>query len=309
MPFRRVAATIPLFCLIALGLSSCSVTRRIHRPGKNPAQPLAIADKPTLIAIVARNFNLIRDFNATVNMTPSLGSAEKNKITDYKIGDVTAHILFRRLADIRILGLYPMVGGKAFDMVSNGSDFKLSIPSQNRFLVGRNEVAQRSERKLENLRPQHFLEALLVQPIADPDRTMKENFTDEDNAFYVLDEVDDVGAAGLVISRAIWFSRLDLSVARQIIFDDDGNILSDTRYADWHYFDSAPFPKHIEINRPQDEYGVVIDVTKMEINRGVATEKFVLNQPAGSTLQVVGQAPAPAPPAPPTPPGRRTRRQ
>ena len=30
--------------------------------------------------------------------------------------------------------------------------------------------------------------------------------------------------------RAIWFSRLDLSVARQLIYDDDGNILSDARY-------------------------------------------------------------------------------
>jgi len=307
MPFRRVATTILAFCLIALGFSSCAVTRRISRAGKNTTQPLAVTDKATLVAIVARNFNLIRDFNAKVDMTPSIGSAAKNKITEYK--DVTAYILFRRPADIRILGLYPVVGGTAFDMVSNGSDFKLSIPAQNRFLVGRNEITQRSERKIENLRPQHFLEALLVQPIADPGRTTITNYTDEDDAFYILNEVEEDGAGGLAIKRAIWFSRLDLSVARQLIYDFDGNILSDARYADWHYFDSAPFPKHIEINRPQDDYGVVIDVKKMDINRVISTEKFVLNQPPGSTLQVIGQAPAPAPPAPPTTPGRRTRRQ
>src|ERR1039458_3190125 len=176
MPLRRAAATILAFCLISLGLS-CAVSRRISRLGKNATQPLAVADKATLVAIVARNFNLVRDFNGTFNMTPSLGSAEKNKITEYK--DVTSHILFRQPADIRILGLYPLVGGTAFDMVSNGSDFKLSIPSQNRFLVGRNEIEQRSRHKLENLRPQHFLEALLVQPIADPGKVMMENFTDE----------------------------------------------------------------------------------------------------------------------------------
>src|ERR1039458_2616621 len=261
MLLRRVAAATLLFCLIALGLSSCSVTRRIHRPGKNPAQPLATADKPTLIAIVARNFNLVRDFNATVNMPPSLGSAEKSKIPEYK--DIPAHILFRRPADIRILGLYPMVGGTAFDMVSNGSDFKLSIPSQNRFLVGRNEIEQRSERKLENLRPQHFLEALMVRPVADSDRVLMENFTDEEDAFYILNEVQDNGGGQLLLKRAIWFSRLNLSIARQLIFDDAGNILSDTRYDQWRYFDSAPFAKHIEINRPQDEYGVVVDVVKM----------------------------------------------
>jgi hypothetical protein len=295
-----------VFCLVSLGLS-CAVSRRISRLGKNATQPLAVADKATLVAIVARNFNLVRDFNGTFNMTPSLGSAEKNKITEYK--DVTSHILFRQPADIRILGLYPLVGGTAFDMVSNGSDFKLSIPSQNRFLVGSDEIGQRSPRKLENLRPQHFLEALLVQPVADTDRVMMENFTDEDDAFYWLNQVQDNGAGQLVLKRQIWFSRLNLSVARQLIFDDAGNILSDARYDNWHYFDSAPFPKHIEINRPQDEYGVILDVVRLYINRGVTSDKFVLNQPEGSTLQVIGQAPAPTPPAPAPPPGRRGRQQ
>ena len=307
MPLRRVTAAILAFCLIALGFSSCSVRRRISRLGKNATQPLAVADKATLIAIVARNFNLVRDFNGTFNMTPSIGSAEKNKITEYK--DVTAHILFRQPSDIRILGLYPLIGGTAFDMVSNGSDFKLSIPSQNRFLVGRNDIEQRSQRKLENLRPQHFLEALLVQPIADAGRVMMENFTDEDDAFYWLNEVRDDGAGQLVLKRQIWFSRLNLAVARQLIFDDAGNILSDARYDEWRYFDSAPFPKHIEINRPQDEYGIVLDVVKMHINTGETNDKFVLNQPPGSALQVIGQAPPPAPPASPSPPGRRGRRQ
>ena len=63
-----------------------------------------------------------------------------------------------------------------------------------------------------------------------------------------------------------------------------------------------PFPKHIEINRPKDEYAVVIDVVKMDINKGVSQDKFALAQPEGSILQVVGQAPAPGetPPAPAT---------
>ena len=307
MPLRRAAPTLLLFCLISLGLSSCAVSRGIKRLGKSAAQPLVTADKATLVAIIARNFNLIRDFNATVDMTPALGSAEKNKITEYK--DVRAHILFRRPADIRILGLYPVVRGTAFDMVSNGSDFKLSIPSQNRFLVGRNEIEQRSERKLENLRPQHFLEALLVRPVADADRVLMENFTDEEDAFYILNEVQDNGGGQLLLKRAIWFSRLNLSIARQLIFDDAGNILSDTRYDQWRYFDSAPFAKHIEINRPQDEYGVVVDVVKMDINKGVTNDKFVLNQPEGSTLQLVGQAPPPAPPAPASPPRKKNRQQ
>ena len=53
----------------------------------------------------------------------------------------------------------------------------------------------------------------------------------------------------------------------------------------------CPFPKHIEINRPRDEYAVVIDIVKMDINKGVTDDKFVLDRPEGSTLQTIG-APA-----------------
>ena len=38
---------------------------------------------------------------------------------------------------------------------------------------------------------------------------------------------------------------------------------------DWKTYDNVPFPKHIEINRPRDEYAVVIDIVKMDINKGV----------------------------------------
>jgi hypothetical protein len=37
---------------------------------------------------------------------------------------------------------------------------------------------------------------------------------------------------------------------------------------------------------------VVIDIVKMEINKGVTDDKFVLEQPPGTTLRVLGQPPA-----------------
>jgi len=46
---------------------------------------------------------------------------------------------------------------------------------------------------------------------------------------------------------------------------------------------------------------VVLSLVKMEINRGVSDDKFVLEQPEGTLLQVLGQ-PVPAPPPAPPPP-------
>jgi outer membrane lipoprotein-sorting protein len=306
MLFRRAPAAILLLCLIPLGLSSCLARRRVFsRIGGKATQPLLVADRSTLVDIIARQYEAIHDFNATVDMVPALGSAEKSKITEYK--DVRAFILFRKPGDIRLIGLYPVVRNKAFDMVSDGTSFKLYVPSQNRFLVGRNEIEQPSKNKLENLRPQHFLEALLVRPVdLDRDKLLLENFTDEDNAFYVIHVVHENGGGQLQLDRTIWFNRYNLLMARQLIFDAAGNILTDARYAQWQPYDKVAFPKHIEINRPRDEYAVVIDIVKMDINKGVSDDKFVLEQPEGTTLQVVGQAPEPAP-AKPAPPRKRKR--
>src|ERR1035437_5113338 len=176
MAFRPVPAIILLLCLTSLGLSSCLARRRgFTRPGGKVTQTLLVADRDALLQAISRQYNAIHDFTATVNMVPALGSTEKSHITEYK--DVRGYILFRKPADIRIIALFPVVRTIAFDMVSTGADFKFYIPSRNRFIVGRNEVEQPSVNKLENLRPRHFLESLLVHPVDPACKLILENFT------------------------------------------------------------------------------------------------------------------------------------
>jgi hypothetical protein len=303
---RRVLCAVLFVCLAVAGLTSCIARRRlIARKGvSNPQQQLLTADRQTLIDTIVREYEAVDNFNAEVDMVPALGTVEKSKITEYK--DVRAYVLFRKPSDIRLIGLYPVVRNKAFDMVSDGVQFKLFVPSKNRFLVGKNEIEAPSKNKLENLRPQHFLDAMLVKPIDTAhDKVLLMNLTDEDNAFYILPVVHENGNGQLQLTRSIWFNRYNLTIARQFIFDATGNILTDARYSDWKSYDNVPFPKHIEINRPRDEYAVVIDIVKMDINKGVSTDKFALEQPDGTTRQVVGEAPpADTKPAPPATKGR-----
>ena len=301
MPHRRqTLAILLLCCAVPFSLSSCLARRRLIPRAAGSTPSLRISDFKSLLDAVQRQYDAIQDFRATVDMVPALGSAEKNRITEYK--DVRAYIRFRQPSHIRLIGLLPVVRSLAFDMVSDGATFKLYVPSKNRFIVGRNEIEKPSPNNLENLRPQHFLDALMVRPIdLKAFHVMIENFTDEDNAYYILHEVRELPGGELRLSRTIWFNRLDLLMARQMIFDDDGNILTDARYSQWHPYDNVPFPKHVEINRPRDEYAVVIDLVKMEINKGVPDDQFVLDQPEGTTLQPIGQPPV-TPPAPVAPP-------
>jgi outer membrane lipoprotein-sorting protein len=293
MPFRRPALTVLVLCLACAFTSSCIARRRLI-PRAGNSKPLQSADLPTLLAAIGKQYDSIRNFSATVDMVPALGSTEKNHITEYK--DVRAYIRFRKPSDIRLIGLTPVIRTTMFDMVSAGADFKLYIPSKDRFIVGRNAIDEPSTNKLENLRPKHFLDALDVQPV-DPktSKVILENFTDEDNAYYIVHEVLELPDGSLHLQRTIWFSRIDMTMARQMIFEAAGNILTDARYSEWHSYDNVPFPKHIEINRPRDEYAMVLDIVKMEINKGVSADQFVLEQPEGTTLQIVGAPPVKGP--------------
>ena len=311
MPSTGSAAATTLYlCVIVLLLASspsCLVRRRIiTRKGGQPVQTLLTADKERLIKQIADQYAAIQTLNATVDMAPALGTANKGKITEYK--EVRAYILFRKPSSIRIIGLYPVVRNKAFDMVSDGSQFRLYLPSKNRFIEGPNQVEKPSANKLENLRPQHFLEALLVRPIDTArEQTLIENFTDEDNAVYKLSVIAPTPDGPPVLERELWFERLKLDLVRQLIFDSSGDILTDARYSDWKSYDNVPFPKHIEIERPKDEYGVVITVVKMDINKPVTDEQFQLEQPEGTQLQIVGSEPEPPKPAPPAKKGKKKR--
>jgi outer membrane lipoprotein-sorting protein len=295
-------------CLSVLGSSSCLVRRRvISRQGATTRQALLTSDKDALIGRIESIYNSVHDFSATVDMTPALGSVEKNRITEYK--DVRGYVLFRKPEEIRIIGLYPVVRNKAFDMVSNGTDFRLYVPVKNRFIIGRNELTTPSANKIENLRPQHFIDAMLIRPPAGSEQPVLENLTDEDNATYVLELIAQ-GPGGMRLSRSVWFDRYRLMPFRELIFDDQGNILTDARYSDWQTWDNVSFPKHIQIDRPRDEYSVVLTVVKMDINKGLSDDKFVLEQPPGSTLQVIGQKqPATVPPTagPAAPQTKRTK--
>jgi outer membrane lipoprotein-sorting protein len=303
---RRLAAALTLFAAL-LTMSSCVVRRRlITRKGSQAKQTLLTASKDDLLRRIQAIYDSIQSFQADVDMTPSVGSVYKGEITEYK--DVSAYILYKKPDEIRIIGLYPVVRSKAFDMVSNGDKFRIFIPAKNRFIEGETNLPANSPNKIENLRPEAFLSALLIRPPKEPEETaVLEDFTDEENAYYILHILRNPAVGQITLLRNIWFDRLSLRIVRQKKFDEAGNILSDTRYTNWQTYNGVPFPSSIDINRPKDEYGVVMTVTKMEMNPTLTADKFVLEQPEGTQLEVLGaNALAPNPPSGTKPPAPKT---
>lgn len=274
-------------------LTGCLARRRlITRHGALPNRALMTATKEDLINRMRRLNDNVKSFSATVDMTPAVGSVYKGEITEYK--DVRAYVLFRRPAEIRIVGLYPVVRSKAFDMVSTGNQFRIYIPSKNRFVEGANDAPADSPNKLENLRPAAFLDAMLIPPPEPGDQTVLEDATDETDALYIVHFLSKDDAGNPIISRNVWFDRQTLRIVRQKSFSKAGITVSDTRYHDWKVYNNVAFPSGIDINRPVDGYGVVMTVTQLDANKKLTDDKFSLPQPEGTQLQVIGAKPAPA---------------
>lgn len=246
----------------------------------------------------------ITTLNATVELKPVAGSKYSGVIEEYH--EVKAFLLAKRPAYIRMIGQAPVVGTTVFDMTSDAQEFRVSIPSKSKFLTGPVAVERASNKPIENLRPQHLLDALLWPELRKEEVVLFEEFNDESARFYVLTVLR--GGYQTEIFRKIWFDRANLQMARLQMFGRRGLLLSDTRFSDWqaangtaassHGPGGGPlstgteqsFPRTIRIERPHDDYRLELLITKVTLNEEIPAERFRLEQPAGAELVRVGES-------------------
>jgi outer membrane lipoprotein-sorting protein len=266
-------------------------SRKVER--KVSTAPLKSATQAELVTYINDQAKKIQSMQATVDIDTSVGGEQKGKVTDYK--QIRGYVLARKPAMLRMIGLMPIVRNKAFDMVSNGSEFKVWVPSKNRFVEGRNDyVSPNPDHSLENLRPQAIYEAILLQEI---DEKKGEIAVLENGYEQVLDSkrrpvmqpdyeiiVVKKGDQGAYLSRKIIFGRTDLMPHEQLIYDQKGNLQTQVQYADYKDFDGISFPNKTEIQRPQEEYDITLTIVKLELNQKLADDKFALEQPPGAQV-------------------------
>jgi outer membrane lipoprotein-sorting protein len=240
----------------------------------------------------------VKALNATVELKTSTGSAYSGVINEYH--EVKAFVLAARPSYIRMIGQVPVVGKTIFDMASDGRNFEVSIPPRNKFLEGPVALTRQSDKPIENLRPQHLLEALLWPEILKEEAVLIEESNDESARYYVLTVLR--GGYKTEILRKVWFDRADLNVVRLQTYGPKGVLLSDVRYSDWQPVDAPSagtnsatggnavqnYPRNIHIDRTRDEYQLNISVKKIVLNEPLQADRFTLAPPAGVEVVHVG---------------------
>jgi outer membrane lipoprotein-sorting protein len=287
-----------LLALVVPVLTGClSHTRKLQQP--KLAGAAMNADAIQLVEAINRRYEQVNSITAPVDFAASVGGAHKGKQTDYTT--IPGHILFRKPGMVRVLGLVPVLRTLAFDLASNGQTFTLVIPSKSRAIEGSNAETSPKATPLENMRPEIFLDSLVIHSIA-PDRIVTLT-TSSDTALdprskqlietpqydlTVLTTGDRPSAPGLAQvakpRRVIRFSRVDLMPTEQDIYNNNGDVETQVLYGPYQNYNGIPFPATITINRPLDEYRIAITVGKVTFNQPLSDEQFQTKVPKGYKL-------------------------
>jgi outer membrane lipoprotein-sorting protein len=272
---------------LAPALTGC-LTHTYTVPKTRPADVLLDSSLDQLADQLNSRYDSIQTLTATVEIEATTGGSHKGQATDYPA--FSGYIFMRKPESMRVLMLVPVVRTRALDMVSDGKSFKLYIPSRNKAVIGTSEVTTPSKNGLENLRPSVFFDSLLIRAIQPSEifslssdvrilenpKKKKDLIEEPDYDIEVLSQPQGQIAR---ILRVVHISRGNLLPYQQDLYNDQGQVVTRAFYSDYQKFGDIPFPTHILIRRPFDEYSLSISITKLTFNTKLDDDSFELKIP------------------------------
>jgi len=233
----------------------------------------------------------IQTLSSTVTLALSGGEVKSGGASRTELHPVDGIILARLPNDIQIVGRTPLVGTRLFEMVSDGSRYRLSITAptkKGQWAEGSvNSSVAENESALVKL-PSDILRGLFISilPYVDnPDvHSVLEEAVLQQRPYYILafNSVDKVAGEDHLTEK-FWIDRstTDFEVARKTIFEQDGKVQTDARFLKYQPMGPVSFPTEIQMDFPLVDCSVKItfDQAKVKLNSELSTEAFHLERP------------------------------
>jgi hypothetical protein len=288
--------------LIVLLLPMMAGCLRHTRVSQQPefSAPVRSPNVLQLVETINRRYDQISSLTATLEVALTVSGTHPGEVTDY--APCPGYLLFRKPYGLRVLILVPVLHTHAVDLASDGMSFTLLMPPRNRAIVGKNTVTKRADNPLENLRPNIFVDTIMIRDIS-PEQmvsvihevTSRRNV--QTNQVVELPEYDLTvfGEAPVASSpaltkvakpeRVIHFRQFDLLPIGQDIYGTNGELETQVVYGADRDFDGVAFPSTIDINRPMDKYRIRLTIDKLTVNQPLADETFEVKIPEGMQVQ------------------------
>jgi outer membrane lipoprotein-sorting protein len=233
----------------------------------------------------------IQSMTLHVYMSTSSGGSLQGEVKESI--SFSGFIIIGKPDQIRVLLQLPITlgGSKILDMVSDGKTFKMLIPPKNCAIVGSDVVTNSSQKGLYSLRPAVILDSLLIhglEPgqvvsmtqdsrVIENPKKRKDLIQDPDYDIEFLSQPQGEVARTL---HVVHIDRMNMLPWRQDIYDADGKVATQAFYSSYQKFGDINFPTKIVIQRPLDELGMTITITKgTTFNQPLPEDPFKLDIP------------------------------
>jgi outer membrane lipoprotein-sorting protein len=232
----------------------------------------------------ARNAAL-QSMTLYVQIQISTGGSLQGEVKDWHA--LSGNIIIGSPEQIRVLLVLPVVGSRALDMISDGKSFKMLIPPYNCAITGSDVVTNSAQKGIYSLRPAVILDSMLIRGFSKDDlvsmtqdsrtypnpKKRKELIDEPDYDIQFLSQPQGQVARSL---RVLHVSRANLLPYRQDIYNAEGKVATQALYSNYRKFGNLDFPTKIVIQRPLDELGLTITITKATFNQKLDADQFDL---------------------------------
>ena len=279
--------------LAMLPLAGCRFTTRKLPTPLAPEVVQTVAPQ-ALVDKMNDRWNAINTLRADVQIQFTQMKSQEGVAKDYT--SFPAIILMRKPEDLRVVGFIPVVHTRMFDMVSNGQDFTLYLPTKDLAYEGPNALTHKSLNAIENMRPGFFLDSLVVRGMPPQDEYMvtADTETVEDlrrkhllvYPEYILSIMRrKANSRELQPIRVVTFRRDDLLPYEQDLYDDQGNLQTQVTYGRYAQYGDNMFPSTVTIKRPLEGFQAVLTVQKVVENLELKNDQFELQIPSDTKIQ------------------------
>jgi outer membrane lipoprotein-sorting protein len=279
-----------LVLLLLLVLAGCIKKTTVVPPSER-LLPAKNATRSELLQTLLSMSDQIKTLKATVTLDLARGGAKTGVLDEYR--QTKGYVMVERPAHIRVQVQMPLVLTTVAVMVSDGQQYRVSVPIKNQFAVQDVNAPIDPENSLSSLRPQIFLDGLFVDIRRYLDNTGVKSIFEESvvgiHSYYVFSFFDFSGPEPELLEK-IWIDRAELKVGRKQIFGKDGKVDTDVEYQDYQVDAEIPFPRNIVINRPNEDFTVKMTFQQADLNETMEAKVFDLPRPEGAELLQLSKA-------------------
>jgi outer membrane lipoprotein-sorting protein len=279
-----------LACLVLslLAFSGCRIKKTIKIEVPQKVLQAKTASLEELLGML-QGYEKIHSLSSSLGVTYSYGKKESGVIQEIK--EQPGYILLKRPNSTNLVVQNFVSKTRELEVLSNEDDLSIYYKRNNAVYVGKNsaknltvEETGNSSRFTIPIRGGHIYEAIFPQSIQ----------IDAPGFLYSMEEEADAGAKYYVLSfyresaikrihtvRKLWIERSSLAIARQQIYLDDGQMVSDIAYADEIEVGGFKLPRHMHIDRPLDGYSLNLEFKSWRIDPDLPDNAFSLKLPDG----------------------------